>query len=136
MKLAIAATALLACVVSASVFPRDPSGVEVIDRAFLRAYQDGNEYDLYVTLFNSEGRATVKIYEFKNGEWETVCTWNPMNLGDEYMVFNSITVLSTYDLGGKLQVSWIDRAEYHEGMVSFYVMYDYVTGDWEDGWVD
>jgi len=136
MKLMISVAAVMACVAFATTFPPNPSGVEVIDRDFLRAYQDGVEYDLYVTLINSEGRATVQIDEFKNGEWETVCTWNPLNLGDEYMVFNPITVLSIYDLGGKLQVSWIDVVEYHEGMVTIYLLYDYVTGEREEGWVD
>jgi hypothetical protein len=136
MKLMIPVVAVLVCVASASVFPDDPSGVDVIDRAFLRVYPEEEELDLYITLFNSEGRGTVKIDEYRNGEWETVCTWNPRNLGDEFMVFHPIAVLSIFDPGGIVQVSWIDRVDCPEGMVSFYIQYDYVTGEWEEGWVD
>lgn len=136
MKLAILLAAFIACAAFATLFPSDPSGVEVIDRDFLRIFHEGVEYDLYVTLFNSEGRATVKIEDFRNGEWETVCTWNPLNLGDEYMVFKPVTVLNTYDQVGRLQVSWIDVVEFHEGMITFYLLYDYVTGEREEGWVD
>ena len=136
MKLILLVVAFLACVAVASGFPEDPSGVDVIDRASFSAYPDGEELYLYITLFNYEGRATVKIYEYRNGEWETVCSCNPRNLGDEFMVFDPITVLSIYDRGGNIQVSWTDTAEHHEGMVSFYVLYDYVLREWEDGWVD
>jgi len=136
MKVAVLIAAAVSCASFSSVFPADPSGEEVIDRDFLRIFHEGVEYDLYVTLFNSEGRATVQIAEFSGGEWETVCTWNPLNLGDEYMVFNPVTVVTTYDLLGKLQVSWIDVVEYQEGMVTIYLLYDYVTGEKEEGWVD
>lgn len=136
MKHIMQVVAVLACAAYSSVFPEDPAGVDVIDREFLRAYVDGEEYVLYITLFNSEGRGNVRIEEYRNGEWETVCICNPRNLDDEFMVFSPVTVLSIHDRGETLQVSWMDRVEYHEGMVSFYIMYDYALGEWEEGWVD
>ena len=138
MKLIFTLVAFLACVAVAWEFPGDPSGVDVIDRGFFQAYREGEELWLYLTLFNSEGRGTVKIDELMNGEWKTVCLCNPRNHDDEFMVFNPITVFSIDDHGGNIiQISWIDAIyDYHEGMVSFYILYDYVMNECEDGWVD
>lgn len=136
MNLSLSALVFLAWVSVASVFPQDPAGVDVIDRAIFRTYQDGEELVLYITLFNHEEIGTIKIDEYLDGEWETVCIWNPKNLGDEFMLFDLISVLSIFDLGGTVQVSWIDSIGYQEGMVSFYILYDYVLGEWEEGWVD
>ncbi len=137
MKLILPVVAFLTCVAFASGFPEDPSGVDVIDRESFSAYPGGEELYLYITLFNLEGRATVKIDEYRNGEWKTVCSCNPRNLDDEFMVFDPITVLSIHDRGGNIQVSWTDAIEEpHEGLVSFYVLFDYVLGECEDGWVD
>ena len=136
VKLIIMVIAAMALSAVASEFPADPPDVDVIDRDFVSCYLDDLEYELYLTMYNSQGRGTVKIQEYRNGEWETVCTWNPVNMGDEFMVFRPNAVLRIYDRAGSIQVIWVDRAEYGEGAVTFYLMYDYVQGEWESGWVD
>lgn len=136
MKLALLIAGVLSLVAAASVFPPDPSGIDVIDRAFVSSYFEGEEIPLYITLFNNEGAGTIMIQEYQDGSWETVCKWNPRNFGDEFIVFDSVTVLSYFDLGETLQISWIDDVQYYEGMVSFYVMCDYQSREWEESWVD
>ncbi len=115
MKLIIPIIIVLTCAVAAD-FPEDPSGVDVIDRAFERIFYEGEQLALYFTLFNSEGRGTVKIDEFRYGEWETVYIWNPRGLDDEFMVFNPISMLSIYG---------------HEGLVSFYLKFNFTLDEWQ-----
>jgi len=91
---------------------------------------------LYFTLFNSEGRGTVKIDEYRYGEWETVYTWNPRGLDDEFMVFNPISMLSIDEFRGSTQVGWTDMVEGHEGLVSFYLKFNFTLDEWEEGWID
>ena len=105
MNLSLPALAFLAWVSVASVFPQDPAGVDVIDRAIFMTYTDGEELVLYITLFDHEEIGTIKIDEYHDGVWETVCMWNPKNFGDEFMLFDLISVLSICDLGGTVQVS-------------------------------
>ncbi len=94
------------------------------------------EVVFYITLSNHEDRGTIRIHKYLGRGWETVCTWNPRNFNSEFIVFDPITVLSVRESDGSLHVSWIDRLEYHEGLASIFLDYDYQLEEWEEFWVD
>lgn len=136
MKLICIAVLVMLHVSVASVFPDDPFDRDVIDRAFFRAFTGGEEIVFYITLSNDDGRGIIQIYEYTEREWETLYVWNPRNFNDEFIVFDEITVLSIFDSGRSLQVGWIDRLEYQEGIASLCVSFDYQLREWEESWID
>ncbi|MFO7627223.1 MAG: hypothetical protein R6V62_08195 [Candidatus Fermentibacteraceae bacterium] len=62
-------------IVSYTRFPEDPPGADVIDRAFFRDIVDGDEYVVYIIMYDLENRGTLDVVSgtLSSGSylWET-----------------------------------------------------------------
>ena len=135
------------CLVSAAGavdngFPDDPAGVEIIDRAYYRdiSVQDG--VLLYFRLFNDGEQGTVELFRgTSNGQeysWELIYSWQPSLYDDTPYTFLPVCVISLQTGSNSLLVTWIGIlfTEYHEGLGSLYLEYDFESGIIDEFWMD
>jgi len=135
------------CLISAagavdSGFPDDPAGVAIIDRAYYRdiSVQDGEL--LYFRLFNEGVRGTVELFSgTSSGQeytWELIYSWQPELYDDTPYTFLPVSVISLQPGGSAILITWIDVlfTEYHEGLGSLYLEYNFETGEIEEFWSD
>jgi|GEM_PF-1826919 len=145
MRLFIAIGVFLVSAVGAvdSGFPDDPAGIEVIDRAYYRdiSVQENGEL-LYFRLFNEGVRGTVELFSgTPSGQvytWEPIYSWNPELYDDTPYTFLPVSVISLQPRGSTILITWIDVlfTEYHEGLGSLYLEYNFETGEIEEFWSD
>lgn len=139
--------AISVCLVSAAGavdngFPDDPAGVEIIDRAFYRDYYVQDGVLLYLRLFNDGDRGTVELFSGTGGgqayAWELIYSWQPELYDDTPYTFLPVSVISLQSCGSTLLVTWLDVlfTEYHEGIGSFYLEYNFETGETDEFWSD
>ncbi len=123
-------------------FPDDPAGVEIIDRAYYRDFSVQNGALLYLRLFNDGDQGTVELFSgITNGReyiWDLVYSWQPRLYGDTPYTFLPVSVISLQTGSNSLLVTWIDIlfTEYHEGMGSFYLEYNFESGEIDEFWSD
>jgi hypothetical protein len=132
------ALGLLTGITGALGFPADDPGIEVIDRALFRESFEGEEYILYITMFNGGDGGAIEIRELRDGRWESVCTWHPKDFYDGPIVFDTLSVISLQHRESSLLVGWTDRLEmeYREGLASLYLDYDLQFRECEEFWSD
>ena len=135
------------CLVSAAGavdygFPDDPEGVEIIDRAYYRDFFVQDEVLLYLRLFNDGEQGTVDMF---NGtpdgpeySWELIYSWQPKSYDDNPLTFLPVCVISLQTGSNSLLVTWIDMlfTEYHEGLGSLYLEYNFESGDIGEFYLD
>ncbi|RKZ10001.1 hypothetical protein DRQ25_04530 [Candidatus Fermentibacteria bacterium] len=123
-------------------FPDDPAGVEIIDRAFCNDFSFPYGVLLYLRLFNEEDRGTVELFSgTPNGQvytWELIYSWQPELYGGTPYTFLPVSVISLQSCGSTLLVTWLGVlfTEYHEGIGSFYLEYNFETGETDEFWSD
>ena len=144
MRFLITSSVLLVSVAGAvdNGFPDDPTGIEIIDRAYYKdiSVQDGEL--LYLRLFNDDEQGTVELFSgTSNGQeyiWELVYSWQPRLYGDIPHAFLPVCVISLQKGSNSLLVTWIDIlfTESHEGLGSLYLEYNLESGDIDEFWLD
>ncbi len=123
-------------------FPDDPAGVEIIDRAYYRDYSVLDGELLYLRLFNEGDRGTVELFSgTPSGQayaWELIYSWQPELYDGSPYTFLPVSVISLQPGGTTLFVTWIDVlfTEYHEGIGSLYLEYNFETGEIDEFWSD
>lgn len=122
-----------------SSFPEDPSGIDIIDRAY---HNFRGETVIYMRLFNDGEQGTIELLNgnFSCGEakWTSLYTWQPTLYNGSPQTFESVTLLSVQLWSDCLLITWIDRLnfEYHEGLASLYLQYDPNSGEIEEVLLD
>jgi len=135
------------CFISVAVavdngFPDDPTGIEIIDRAYYRDISALDGELLYLRLFNDDEQGTVELFSgTSNGQeytWELVYSWQPRLYGDTPHTFHPVCVISLQTGSNSLLVTWIDIlfTESHEGLGSLYLEYNLESGDIDEFWID
>ena len=123
-------------------FPEDPPGVDVIDRAFFREVVDGEEYVVYLIMYDQENRGVLDVVggTLSSGSylWETVFSWKPLDILSEPIRFDPRSVIDMQVSGSSLIITWMDRlsSAYVEGAASQYLEYDLQSGSAEEFWSD
>jgi hypothetical protein len=127
---------------SFSLFPDDPPGVDVIDRAFFRDTVEGKEYTVYLIIYNQGNQGTLDIRSgtMSSGGylWKNVCSWQPANFEFGPILFDPLSVISLQQSGASLIITWVDKlsSSYVEGLASLYLDYNLQTEGYEEYWVD
>ncbi len=127
---------------SYSRFPEDPPGVDVIDRAFFREIVDGEEYVVYLIMYNQNDLGTLDVISgtLSSGSylWETVFSWKPLGILSEPVRFDPGSVIDMQLSGSSLIITWLDKfnSTYVEGAASLYLEYDLQSGSAEEVWSD
>ncbi len=123
-------------------FPDDPAGVEIIDRAYYRDFSLPDGELLYLRLFNEGALGTVELFSgTASGQayiWELIYSWQPELYDGSPYTFLPVSVISLQSCGSTLLVTWLDVlfTEYHEGIGSFYLEYNFETGETDEFWID
>lgn len=123
-------------------FPEDPPGVEVIDRAFFRGVVDGEEYVVYLIMYDQENRGVLDVVSgtLSSGNylWETEFSWKPLDILSEPVRFDPRSVIDMQLSGSSLIITWLDRlsSAYVEGAASQYLEYDLQSGSVVEFWSD
>jgi hypothetical protein len=127
---------------SYSRFPEDPPDVDVIDRAFFRGVVDGEEYVVYIIMYDQDNRGILDVVSgtLSSGSylWETVFSWKPYDILSEPVRFDPRSVIHMQLSGSSLIITWLDRlsSAYVEGAASQYLEYDLPSGNAEEFWSD
>ena len=94
-------------------FPEDPPGADVIDRAFFRGVVDGEEYVVYLVMYDKDNRGTLDVVSgtLSSGSylWETVFSWKPLDILSEPVRFDPRSVIDVQVSGSSLIITWLDR---------------------------
>jgi hypothetical protein len=123
-------------------FPDDPAGVEIIDRAFYRDYYVQDGVLLYLRLFNEGDQGTVELFSGIPDDqvyvWELIYSWQPVLYDDAPITFLPVCMISLQPDISRLLITWIDVlfVEYHEGIGSLYLEYNFETGEIDEFWSD
>ncbi len=123
-------------------FPEDPAGVDVIDRAFFRGIVDGEEYVVYLIIYDQDNRGTLDVVSgtLSSGSylWETVFSWKPLNILSEPVRFDPRSVIDMQVSGSSLIITWLDRlsSTYVEGAATQYLEFDLPSGSAAEFWSD
>ncbi len=123
-------------------FPDDPTGVEIIDRAYFRDVSALNGEVLYLRLFNDEDQGTVELFSGTPEEcsynWELIYSWQPRLYGNDPYKFLPVCVIHLQDDNNSLRITWVQAlfAEYIEGLGSFYLEYNLESGEISESFVD
>jgi hypothetical protein len=124
------------CVVSAAGaieirFPEDPSGIEIIDRAYFRGVTEL----LYLRLFNNGDQGTIELFNGTSDDagynWELIYSWQPCMYNGSPFTFGQVSVISIQSNDDSFLITWIDRlySEYIEGLGSLYLEYNLESGE-------
>jgi len=132
--------AIIVCLVSVAGaidngFPDDPTGVEVIDRAYFKDISVLDGAVLYMRLFNDEDQGTIELFsgtpEGYQYNWELIYSWQPGLYGDDPYKFRPVCVISLQTDGNPIRITWVEAlfTEYIEGLGSLYLEYDLESGE-------
>lgn len=127
---------------SFSRFPEDPPGVDVIDRAFFRGVVDGEEYVVYLIMYDHDNRGTLDVIRgtLSSGSylWENVFSWKPLDILSEPVRFDPRSVIDVQVSGSSLLITWLDRlsSTYVEGAATQYLEFDLPSGSAAELWSD
>lgn len=123
-------------------FPDDPAGVEIIDRAYYRDFSVQDGVLLYLRLFNEGEQGTVELFSGTSNDreyiWDLVYSWQPRLYDGSSHAFLPVCVISLQPGSSSLLVTWIDIlfTEYQEGIGSFYLEYNFESGEIDEFWSD
>jgi len=134
--------AVTAALASFTSFPEDPSGAEVIDRAFFREMVDGEECVVYLIMYNRGNQGVLDVISATPSSgayrWETVFSWKPSGYDSTPLSFDPLSVISTQRSGNSLVITWIDQFSdsYIEGLATLYLDYNLQWKGAEEFWSD
>ncbi|MCD4700924.1 MAG: hypothetical protein K8S24_03610 [Candidatus Aegiribacteria sp.] len=138
---------IVVCIVSVAGavengFPDDPAGVEIIDRAYFRDLSVLDGAVLYMRLFNDEDQGTVELFsgtpDGYSYSWDLIYSWQPQYDDNDPCTFLPVCVISLQPGGKSLLITWVGIlfTEYIEGMGSFYLEYNLVSGEIDESFCD
>lgn len=124
------------CIVSAAgaveiLFPEDPSGIEIIDRAYFR----GATELLYLRLFNNGDQGTIELFNGTSDDagynWELIYSWQPGMYNGLPCTFGQVSVISIQSNDDRFLITWTDRlySGYTEGLGTLYLEYNLESGE-------
>ncbi len=115
-----------------SFFPVEPPGAEVIDRAMARVALPGEEYTLYLMLYNLDGAGTIEIQSGvrlqDSWHWEQLFLWRPVDIEGDPVMFSPRSVLMVDTVESGFTVTWVDSPDIPEGSASILLEYDLRRG--------
>lgn len=123
-------------------FPDDPTGVEIIDRAYFRDMSVLDGAVLYMRLFNDEDQGTIELFrgtpDGYSYSWDLIYSWQPRFSEDAFLTFLPVCVISLQPGSKSLLITWVGLlfSEYIEGMASFYLEYNLESGEINEYWSD